>query len=243
MDLILGALQTVGSPFEGFTVRKAAIETTDTKSLWSVLNDLSEKGIIDPSFGAEGLIAKSAEKGEEVLLAAQHQGHYKISFEEGEFVCPNPTAIRRIFYSAFRRLLTSKGFRTGLRASNRGVASPIHDSVEAKQFVLSKSSDNVFLQGFRYALEVRKEGKGLLWIDPRISIFNTFAGKFLTKGQIMGAGLVPELRRWSVLEPRVRLSKAQSIVSYLSTDGQLEVESADGTKASFSRDFVSITEA
>ena len=238
MRLAVSALQSVGAPFDSFMVEKAVVNTDEVKSLFSVLNDLGDRGLVDSYFSSNALLMKCSKIGKAELVTNQIKGHYDIEFTNEQINCEDPDAKRQIFYRAFRRLLLSKGYTTGVRPSLRRRSSPSYGNPISKKFVLRIAADNVFLQGFRYLLELRGGGHSLLWLDPRVSVFNTFAGKFLSKSQIIAAGLPAELKKWSVVEPRVRLSRAESIVAHLCNGESLEIGYADGTKASFSRHFM-----
>lgn len=238
MHLALSGLRSIGNSFESFPVERATLKTDDTKSLYSVLRDLGDKGVIDSYFSGNTLMFKSSNKGKEELLNSQIKGDYDIEFSNDQLECGDFQVQRQIFYRAFRRLLLSRGFSTGIKPTARRRSSPSYDNQASKSFVLGVNGDNIFLQGFRYLLEIRKHGDGILWLDPMVSIFNKFSGKFLTKQQIISSGLTLEMKRLSVLEPHVRLSKAQSIVSHLSSADSLDIYYTDGSKISFSKNFI-----
>ena len=240
MHLVLSGLQSIGAPFESFSVENAAIQTDDVRSLYAVLLDLGDRGLVDSCFYENTLRMKCSKIGRAEIVTSQIKGKYDINLSEGQSNCSTQEIQRQIFYRAFRRLLISRGFRTGIKPSLKRMASPSHGDPASRDFVLRVAGDNVFLQGFRYLLELRSGGCAMLWLDPKVAIFNTFSGKFLNKNQIITAGLVPELKKWSVLEPQSRLAKANSIVSHLCNGNFLEVQYADGTKASFSKDFMGV---
>jgi hypothetical protein len=240
LGLILGAVTSADTCFDRFEVTKAELHTSDYTALYKVLRKLSADGKLDAYHAGDTLFMKRSEGGEQALIEAQGEGRYSIRLnrEPGFFI--DPFGQRQIFYSALRRHLTSKGFRSGLRTTARRKASPEFGNPLASAFVLQRIVDNVFQQGYTCFLEIRKDGHGLLWIDPAVSVYNTFKGRYLNKAEITSANLIMAVRRWSVLEPQARLSKAQEFLAHIGEAGSLSVEYADGTRAIFSNQFARI---
>src|SRR5579875_944616 len=220
MRLIAGAIKTIDVPFGNLIVNRAKIETTDYKSLYKVLDNLSLEGLVDAYPTGEDLFFKAAGNGTQELVNNQYSGKYSIELT-GEITRPDSVTQARVFYSAFRRFLRGRGFSTTKRAVRR-------------------RADNIIQQGFRYQLEIRPDGSALLWVDPSISIFNTFQKKYLSRTQILAANLSDAEKQYGVLEPNKRFEQTKAILKLLENDGQLSIVLADGTPIIFGHDLVEI---
>ena len=215
LGLILDAVKSNDACFDGFQVRTAELHTSDNKALYTVLRKLSADGKLDAYYSADTLFMKASEGGEQALIEAQREGHYSVTTNREPVYSIDPIAQRQIFYSAFRRHLASKGFEVGQRATERRKASPAFADPKVSKFVLGRIVDNIFMQGYNCFLEIRKSKHGLLWIDPAVSVYNTFKGRYLNRAEITTANLILSIRKWSVLEPRIRLSKAQEFLAHI----------------------------
>ncbi|MDG6934572.1 MAG: hypothetical protein JRN68_07710 [Nitrososphaerota archaeon] len=238
MRLIAGAIKTIDVPFGNLIVNRAKIETTDYKSLYKVLDNLSLEGLVDAYPTGEDLFFKAAGNGTQELVNNQYSGKYSIELT-GEITRPDSVTQARVFYSAFRRFLRGRGFSTTKRAVRRR-AGPILENKNTNSLLLGRRADNIIQQGFRYQLEIRPDGSALLWVDPSISIFNTFQKKYLSRTQILAANLSDAEKQYGVLEPNKRFEQTKAILKLLENDGQLSIVLADGTPIIFGHDLVEI---
>src|SRR5579884_2730245 len=78
MRLIAGAIKTIDVPFGNLIVNRAKIETTDYKSLYKVLDNLSLEGLVDAYPTGEDLFFKAAGNGTQELVNNQYSGKYSI---------------------------------------------------------------------------------------------------------------------------------------------------------------------
>lgn len=244
MRIVIGALVTDGTPFSDFATIIARIQADDMKALSKVLWSVAQAGQADAAYSNGRLYLKATSQGLLALKENERNGSYAISFDQldKETLCLDPNIQVEVFHRAFRRLLEASGFlsRQSKGGSTQRIAQPKHDSEKVADLVIARQSTYLFMQGFRYKLEVRRDGRALLWLDPLMSVYDKDTDMFLHHGRIIRAGLTDYLHKLSVVSPKERLSRMRNLIGHISSADGLNVVFADGSGIRFLLDPVEI---
>jgi len=183
--------------------------------------------IVESNIIQGNLVLGSVEKPEEKVLGPQDE-----------------VIIKPIVYSAFEKILESKGFLIPCRTVKKAIPQITEESMNRGFIVpLTSTSDVVVLRGLKYMLEIRPSGYGILWIDIYCPPLDLRLKRRLSPGELRERGLMELYHSKAVLKSKERLDILHHLLDILcgSREAQtLRLEFPDGEVIQFSRSLLQL---
>ena len=158
---------------------------------------------------------------------------------------PNDAVILKpIVYSAFEKLLESRGFRV-LQRTKKAIPQINKENSEKGLVIPLPGSENIaVLRGLRYMFEVRPSGYGILWLDVYSPPIDLQSMRRLSPRDIKRLNLMDKYHGMAVLKPDNRLNELFKIINILvdKTAGikVLTLKFPDGDLIQFSMDLLEL---
>lgn len=123
--------------------------------------------------------------------------------------------IKPIIYSAFEKILISRGFQV-LHRIKRAI--PIIDIEEnrKKGLIMPLTNNVLVLRGLKYMFEVRPSGYGILWLDVYSPPYDRQKHKRMSPKEIRSWGMMDQYRSKAALRSGNRLKVLQKMLDILS---------------------------
>mgnify|MGYP000188547306 CR=1 FL=1 len=181
--------------------------------------------IVESNIIQGNLILSSIEKPEKKILSPQDE-----------------VIIKPIVYSAFEKILESKGFLVPRRTIKKAIPQIKEKSTNRGFFVpLTSTSDVVVLRGLKYMLEIRPSGYGILWIDVYCPPLDLRSKRRLSPRELRERGLMELYHSKAVLKSKERLDMLHHLLNILCNNVDAETlrfEFPDGEVIEFSRNLL-----
>jgi phage FluMu protein gp41 len=148
--------------------------------------------------------------------------------------------IKPIFYSAFEKILESRGFQVLWRNVKKAVPK-VSGKDSTKELIELLTNDIVVLRGLKYMLEIRPSGSGILWLDIYSPPFSLKNMSKLSIREIKRLKLMEMYRNKAILKSRDRLAMLHKIINILCDSARILVlKFPDGDLIEFSMELLQL---